>query len=156
MTQEKGNWKPYNVNAIVNNVEQIFKNADIKHLNKPTYTFIHLNMGFIAHYDLGGFQGTYADLRDFVEKLQSGELSRNKDYNLNWADSVERDKQFEEWYGKAYNKSKADAIRGIVAVARKYEKEIFEKFDTKERDGEINQARALAGKHGYKLERIKK
>lgn len=152
--QQKGNWQPYNVKAIVKNVEQVFKNAGIKHLNKPTYTFIIGAMGFIAHYDLYGFQSTYEDLRDFVEKLQSGELSRNKEFNLDWANSVERDKQFEEWYGKAYNKSKADAIRGIVAIARKYEKEIFEKFDEQEKNAEINQTRALAEKHGYILKRV--
>ena len=154
--QQKGNWQPYNVKAIIKNVEQVFRNRDIKYLNKPTYQFIINSMGFIAHYDLYGFQSTYADLRSFAVHLQTSEYSNNKDYNLSWADSIGRDREFKEWYGDAYNRSKADAIKGIVAVARKYEKEIFEKFDMKEKDEEINKARTLAEKHGYKLERIEK
>jgi hypothetical protein len=154
MSQEKGNWEPYNVNAIVKNIEQIFKNADIKYLNKPTYQFIINSMGFIAHYDLYGFQSVYADLRKFAVKLQTSEYSSQTNYNLNWADSIERDKEFEEWHGKPYNKSKADVIRGIVAVAKKYEQEIFADFDEQEKNEEISQARALAKKHGFKLEKV--
>lgn len=151
MPQEKGNWQPYNVKAIVKNIEQIFKNGDIKYLKHPAYEFIHQHMGFIAHYDLYGFQSEYADLRKLVIFLQTSEYARNKDYNLTWADSVEQDRQFEEWYGKLYNQSKADAIRGIVEVARKYEQEIFAKFDAQKKEEEISQAKALAEKHGLKL-----
>jgi hypothetical protein len=155
MTQEKGNWQPYNVKAIVKNVEQVFKKSDIRYLKEATYKFIINDMGFIAHYDLGGFQSEYADLREFVVKLQTSEYSTQKESNLQEADRIESDPDFEKWYGKLYNKSKAEAIRGIVAVARKYEKEIFEKFNAIEKEQEINQARILAEKHGYILERIK-
>lgn len=155
MIQEKGNWKPYNVKAIVNNVELVFKAQDISKLNKPAYQFITLCMGFIAHYDLYGFQSVYQDLRDFAEKLQSGELSRDKDYNLTWADSIERDNQFREWYGEAYNKSKAEAMRGIVAVARKYQEIIQKDFGAKQKKQELGIAFDLAQKHGYDLRAIK-
>lgn len=67
--QERGAWQPYNVSAIVKNVEQVFKNGDISLLNNPTYKFIINSMGFIAHYALGGFQGVYADLRKVCSQL---------------------------------------------------------------------------------------
>lgn len=154
MVQEKGNWKPYNVKAIVNNVELIFKAQDISKLNKPVYEFISQHMGFIAHYDLYGFQSVYEDLRDFAEKLQSGELSKDRDYNLNWADSIATDSQFREWYGEAYNKSKVEVIRGIVAVARKYQEVIDKDFGAKQKKRELALAFHLAQKHGYEVRAI--
>jgi len=120
--QEKGKWPPYNVRAIVNNVALVFKNRDISKLNNTAYKFISLHMGFIAHYDLYGFRSTYEDLEEFARNLQTSEGygSGDYDYNLQQADRQETDRQFNEWYGPAYNKSIAETIRGVVAVARKY------------------------------------
>lgn len=151
MVQERGNWKPYNVSAIVRNVEQVFKFQDIRKLHKPAYEFITLHMGFIAHYDLYGFQDVYQDLRDFAVKLQTGEHYGSRDANLYEAKRIETDSDFREWYGEAYNKSKAETIRGIVAIARKYEKQIFESFGEKQKNEEIELASSLAQKHGFKL-----
>ena len=116
--QESGNWKPYNVKAIVDNVALVMRTGDIHRLNKPAYDFINQQMGFIAHYDLGGFRSVYEDIDEFREKLQTSEHSRDTNYNDLWAIKCENDPQFIEWYGAAYCKSKADAIRGILAVAR--------------------------------------
>lgn len=118
--QEAGKWKPYNVKAIVNNVALVFKNRNINKLNNPAYNFIIQHMGFIAHYSLQGFQDSYADLEDFARKLQTSEYSDDHGYNLREADRRERDGDFQKWYGPVYNKSVAEAIRGIVEVARKY------------------------------------
>ena len=80
--QEAGNWKPYSVARIVGNVRKVLETQDIRHLNKATYNFIISHMSFIAHYDLGGFQQTYADLRQFVKALQSSEYSDDPRRNL--------------------------------------------------------------------------
>jgi len=118
---EAGNWPPYNVKAIVGNIEQVFKKHDINKLNKPAYHFISQHMGFIAHYGLHGFRSTYEDLEEFAKNLQTGEMSgRDYNSNLHEADRHESDADFDKWYGPAYNKSIAETIRGIVAVARKY------------------------------------
>lgn len=118
---EKGKWEPYNVRAILNNVKLVFKNRDIEKLNGPTYKFITLHMGFIAHFSLHGFRGTYQDLETFAKHLQTSEYSRDDhDYNLKQAKRQESDSDFDRWYGPAYNKSVAETIRGIVEVARKY------------------------------------
>ena len=119
--QNEGAWKPHNVKALAQNVSLVFRTGDIDRLNKPTYTFIIDHMGFIAHYDLSGFQCTYADLEEFRERLQTSEYSQRPDYNLDWAHSYEGDRDFKKWYGSAYCKSVAEGIRQIIAVARQPE-----------------------------------
>ena len=115
--QKEGAWKPHNVKALAQNVALVFRTGDIGRLNKPTYTFITLHMGFIAHYNLSGFQCEYSDLDEFRERLQTSEYSKLPDYNLDWADRYEGDRDFNKWYGPAYCKSVAEGIRQIIAVA---------------------------------------
>ena len=118
MAQEKGNWKPHNVPALERNISLVFKSGDISKLNKVTYNFIIMDMGFIAHYDLYGFQCVYRDLEEFRQMLQTSENSRDPEYNLNWADRYEGDRDFNKWYGAPYCRSVAEGIRRIVATAR--------------------------------------
>ena len=113
-----GNWKPYNVDYLERNIREVFRTGDIGKLTKGTYQFITLHMGFIAHYDLYGFQCVYADLDMFREKLQTSEYSRDPDYNLKWADKKETDRDFLKWYGYPYCHSVAEGIRRIVKAAR--------------------------------------
>ncbi|MEA3442503.1 MAG: hypothetical protein U9R04_03315 [Chloroflexota bacterium] len=121
--QKQGEWKPYNVRFLQRNMALVFRTGDIRKLNKYTYTFIIDHMGFIAHYDLIGFQCTYADLNEFREKLQTSEYSNRLDYNLDWADRYEGDRDFIKWYGSAYCKSVAEGIKHIIAVARNQHKQ---------------------------------
>ena len=118
---QQGNWAPVDSKNIVASVRRVFESQDITKLSKKAYEFITGQMGFIAHYSLPGFQNTYPDIAEFAEKLQSSEYGHSKDYNLGEADRFEADSDFQKWYGEAYNKSKAKAIRGIVAEARKFE-----------------------------------
>jgi hypothetical protein len=149
--QQRGAWKPYNVKALVSNVEQVFKTGSIEQLNKPTYQFITLHMGFIAHYNLLGFQDEYQDLRNFCQKLQTSENSTERDYNLRAADKYETDSDFRKWYGEAYNKSKAEAIRGIVEVARKYEQATAASFGQRQKNQELAVAKSILTKSGLDL-----
>lgn len=116
--QESGNWKPHNVKALEANATLVFKTGDIRKLNKSTYNFIVGHMGFIAHYDLGGFQSAYRDIKLFGEMLQTSEHSRDPDYNLNWATRYEESLTFNVGYGEPYCQSIAQGIRAIVAAAR--------------------------------------
>lgn len=116
--EKNGEWKPYNVKALEQNVALVFRTGDIHRLNKPTYAFIINHMGFIAHYDLIGFQCAYGDLDEFRERLQTSEYSKRLDYNLDWADRYEGDRDFNKWYGPAYCKSVAEGIRRVIVVAR--------------------------------------
>ena len=117
-----GNWKPYNVDYLERNIREVFRTGDIGKLTKGTYEFITLHMGFIAHYDLHGFQCVYADLDLFREMLQRSEYSHDPDYNLEWADRKEgKYEPFIKWYGYAYCHSVAEGIRRIVKAAREPE-----------------------------------
>lgn len=134
MKQEKGNWKPYNVKYILRNVELVFKSKDSKKLNKVGYGFLYLMSGFIAHYDLHGFQYYYRDLRLLINDLNPESL-RNDAYR------DETDRDFNEWYGKSYNKSKADVKRGLADLSEKYADEIDRYFSLKESGKEIAKAK---------------
>ena len=115
---KNGNWEPYNVDYLERNIREVFRAGDIGKLTKGTYHFITLHMGFIAHYDLYGFQCAYADLDLFREMLQRSEYSHESDYNLKWADKEETDRDFLKWYGYPYCHSVAEGIRRIVKAAR--------------------------------------
>ena len=111
---------PVNVSAIERNVNLVFKSGNIGKLSNPTYRFITGSMGFIAHYSLQGFQSVYADLRVFTQRLQTSEYSADLNYNLKWATRFETDPDYTRSYGRAYVKSVASAIRGVVAIVRQY------------------------------------
>ncbi len=121
--QERGNWKPHNVKALGANAALVFRTGDIRRLNKVTYNFIILEMGFIAHYDLAGFKDAYRDLTMFREMLQTSEYSRDPDYNLRQATRYEHDRDFIKWYGERYCRSVAEGIRAIVAATRRQSKQ---------------------------------
>ena len=116
--QESGNWKPHNVERLGQNTALVFKTGDIRKLNGVTYKFITLQMGFIAHYDLAGFQYAYQDIELFRETLRTSEYSRDPDYNMRRSFTYERDRDFIKWYGEPYCRSVAQGIRAIVAAAR--------------------------------------
>lgn len=140
----QANWAPYNVKALVRNVERVFKTASIEQLNMPTYQFITLHMGFIAHYNLPGFQDYYRDLRDFCQKLQTSEYSTDRDYNVKQSVRYEHRQD----YGEAYNQSIAQAIRGIVAVARQYSDQTEAIFGQLERERDLAQVKQILTKYG--------
>ena len=121
--QEAGNWRPHSVKGLGANVALVFRTGDIRRLNRTTYNFIIQQMGFIAHYDLRGFQAAYGDLELFAKMLQTSEHSRDPDYNLRQATRYEHDRDFIKWYGERYCRSVAEGIRAIVAAARQRSKQ---------------------------------
>lgn len=129
--QEHGNWKPCNSKAIINNIELVFKTGDITKLNNPTYNFINLLGGFIAHYNLNGFQCYYKDLREFAKDL----LNATQEWDCK---REETDMDFIKWYGTAYCSSKAQAMRGIREVVNKYQNKTQETNQNKDYEKIIN------------------
>lgn len=113
--------KPYNSKAIVNNINLVFKTGNIEKLNNPTYKFVYLLSGFIAHYNLYGFRSEYSDLRTFARDL------------LYSCSQEEERRAVGNWdiggYGKEYCQSKADAIRGIREVVMKYQDKITQESE---------------------------
>jgi hypothetical protein len=101
-------------------------------------------MGFIAHYNLYGFQEEYRDLRDFCHKLQTSEYSTDFNYNLTQANRYEH----RTAYGDAYNQSIAQAIRGIVALARRYQPQVEAIFAQLEREQDLAEVKRILAKYG--------
>jgi len=150
---EKGNWPPYNVKAITNNINLVFKSCDITKLDNIAYTFIVDQMSFIAHYDLYGFRDFYKDLRLFAHKLQASEYSTDINYTLHKANRQKTDSDFSKWYGSLYNESIAETIYNIIDLAREHEPVIKKWFDKKQKDNELAKAKLLAKKYGYELKK---
>ncbi len=139
--QEKGNWNPYNSKAIIHNIELIFSTGNIEKLNNPTYHFVYLLSGFIANYNLHGFQETYRDLRLFAKDLLDACGENEERRNLeSW---------FVQEYGKAYCQSKADTIRGIRETVKKYQGKINQEFES----GDIQKLKNLYNIIGEVLKR---
>lgn len=130
-------------NRVVNNVRKVLEARDIGLLRPETYRFITLHMGFIAHYDLGGFKAEYTDLRRLCRNLQTSEYSDGLGNNIAFSVRLHDEGKFED----------ADTIHELVLLAREYQEQIGVVFTAYERDREVEQARTLAEKHGYVLVR---
>jgi len=86
---------------IVNCLYNVFTSGNIEFLNKPTYNFLYLASGFIAHYNLFGFRDYYSN----VEELKN-DILMNK-MNNQWGNFSIRDKDY------AYYMSKKDTYNAI-------------------------------------------
>ena len=53
--------------AVIKNFKEVIESRDIDRMNKELYSFLTLNCGFIAHYDINGFKATYKNPMDFAE-----------------------------------------------------------------------------------------
>jgi hypothetical protein len=54
---------------IVSSIRKVFETNDINNLTNSAYKFLYLSSGFIAHYNLYGFRGAYADVNDLKAQL---------------------------------------------------------------------------------------
>lgn len=105
---------------IVGSVRRVLKDKDITKLTKSAYNFIHLRMGFIAHYDLNGFVAVYKEIgiNGFAKNLITGESSihgYNRDHAKNFANGV-----FENQYTKKECQNISTAMFNIIALAETY------------------------------------
>lgn len=85
---------PRQVQLIVSSFRNVFQQNEISKLSKSAYGFIYLASGFIAHYNLYGFRGHYAD----VESLKQ-EILRNKSMNQ-WRNFLPRERDYEYYMQK--------------------------------------------------------
>ena len=138
---ETKKWKTVNTKAVINNLNLIFKNRDIDKLNGPTYNFLYLLDGFIAHYDINGFKCAYQDLRKLIDDLSDSSDVRNAERYVN-------DGFFQkDEYSKDYYKSKTETLVQIKPLVEKYEREIFESFTRLEQRQDIDTIRYLMKKN---------
>jgi hypothetical protein len=58
--------KPIERLSVVRNFREAMEARDISLINSELYQFLTLHCGFIAHYDINGFKGTYSSPKDFA------------------------------------------------------------------------------------------
>jgi len=120
--------KPYNVKAVLMNIENAFKHNSIEKLNNTGYHFLYLMSGFIAHYNLSGFQGHYADLRKLLANIKRA-VPIEKDCAVRDINDPRHN-----GYGLPYCQSKLEIIDGLKIITEKYEKQVLENGKTKDAD----------------------
>jgi len=79
---------------IVSNVRKVFVTGDARNLSKSAYNFLYLCSGFIAHYNLYGFQDAYQD----VTRLKTA-IARNYGSNQ-WRNFSAKDKDYSYYMEK--------------------------------------------------------
>jgi hypothetical protein len=104
------------VNGILSNFRTMFKANNVFKMNRSGYGFIYLASGFIAHYNMFGFQQHYGE-QDRKNYLEYGDMTR---LALEILDNVEPNKWLnfragEENYN--YMMQKADIYRQIYEMA---------------------------------------
>lgn len=102
---------PLNSKTILNNIELVFKTNNITKLNKPTYHFLMNIPGFIAHYDLYGFQSNYSNVADLINQLSNTDLQWGIDHYSTYGI---------EQYGKKYGESNAIIYTELIKLVEKY------------------------------------
>lgn len=110
--------KEYNSKRILNNIEKVLKNKNIELLSKASYHFLYLMSGFIAHYNLSGFQHYYSDLRDLLNDIERA-LPSEKDVAVRDIDDPKHN-----GYGLAYCQSKLEIVEGLKIIVERYRNEV--------------------------------
>ncbi len=139
MRYEKGQWPAVNVKSVLASVERVFKTRDSSRLTKVAYNRLYLLGGFIAHYDLGGFQHAYSNTSQLARDILSAYEVNNPDHYMQ--ECFVRD------YGQAYCQSEHDLARNLKTCAAHYLPELEKHDNDSERESDIAYARALLAKH---------
>lgn len=113
----------YNSRGVLSNLELVFKTSNIWKLNKPTYNFVMNMSGFIAHYNLQGFQCTYEDVSLLIGEIADSVKSYVPDYNYEV-----------QSYGKIYADSKKAIYDALPALCEKYTKQAQDTSTTRIRE----------------------
>ena len=102
-----------NVRGITRSIEDVLSAGDVSKLTKDAYDFVMQMSGFIAHYNMQGFQSHYENTNDLIENLK-----RSSDTND--AERYERDEYFSQGEQKEYYAQKAQVLRSIKVLCEKY------------------------------------
>ena len=89
---------------IVGNIRKVMTTRNSKNLSKQAYNFLYLSSGFIAHYNLYGFQFEYAE----TTKLAADIL--NNKANNQWGNFRPGERDYE------YNMAKKDCYNAICKM----------------------------------------
>lgn len=113
---------------------RVLKHRDSNLIDKNLYNHLYLHCGFIAHYDIHGFRATYSgqNFREFVEHFDKN----SENFSSFW------------WYN---DPDYIDLNRDMVNLATALAPQIYAELDAKKRLSELEKARLLAAKYGFKV-----
>ena len=80
---------------IVGNIRKVVTTGDSRNLTKQAYNFLYLASGFIAHYNLYGFQGAYENTAELAVAIL------NNKANNQWGNFREGEDLYDYYMSKA-------------------------------------------------------
>jgi hypothetical protein len=131
--------------SIVAAFRRYLESGDAEKITHPLYHFITMKCGYIAHFDLHGFRSVYADPADLLKGEMYADVwypdSRNGP--IIHSASVYTDGMTDQ-----------EVYRAMVAFAVEYREAVQARSAAERTAAEMERARELALKHGYRLERL--
>jgi len=92
------------ISMIVGNIRKVVTTGDSSNLTKQAYNFLYLASGFIAHYNLYGFQGAYENTAELAVAIL------NNKANNQWGNFREGEDLYD------YYMSKKDCYNAICKM----------------------------------------
>ena len=84
---------------IVGNIRKVMTTGNSKNLTKQAYSFLNLSAGFIAHYNVYGFQDYYENVDNLAREILSNQpINQWKNFRPG-----ERDYQYQMAKNQCYN-----------------------------------------------------
>ncbi len=153
--------RKYNGEGIVKDFRRLLETGDVNKLSPRLYDFLTMSGGYIAHFNLGGFRGTYEGK---ISELLNGEMMsltshdpRQSPYRARLAGVEEKlygggvpwQRSHLEDSGYKDGLSAADVMAEVCAVACELEYEVRLRERTQRRSERINAMRAIADAEGF-------
>lgn len=115
---KKSDYTKTKCRRVLNSITKVLETNDMEQLSKQAYTFCTHKLGFIAHYDHGGFKGVYKQLgvKKFAQNLITGEM-KFPDFNKTLSEDFLRGK-FSDQFSEEECKNIGNTIKSIISVAR--------------------------------------
>jgi hypothetical protein len=122
--------------AIVEAFRRYISSGDAENLTHALYDFLHLQCGFIAHFDLHGFRARYADPADLIEGRHEMLAAPHPPANEHvYADGM----------------LSSEVYAAISALIADYGVQARRRRATRIHQNELAVVRALAEKHGLEV-----
>lgn len=102
------------------NIELVFKTNDITKLNKTGYNFVMNMSGFIAHYNLYGFQDEYQFVGDLLNDIANSMDISSKERYINDSFFNNPDKTIGNQTYKDYYRQKYETLAELEQLCIKY------------------------------------
>lgn len=108
------------MSKVSNNIELVFKTNDIKELTRTAYEFVSNMSGFIAHYNLYGFQDEYKDVGNLLTDITTSMDISQKERYINDTFFNNPNKTIGNQTYKDYYRQKYETLAELEQLCIKY------------------------------------